>query len=32
MRRRTGAFVVCQETVWKQIEESGFVAEMILDV
>jgi hypothetical protein len=30
--RRTGAFVVCQETVWKQIEESGFVAAMILDV
>jgi hypothetical protein len=30
--RRAGAFVVCQEAVWKEIQHSGIVADMIADV
>jgi len=29
IKRRAGAFVVCQESVWEKIEESGIVAEMM---
>jgi len=30
--RRAGAFVVCQESVWEKILESGIVAEMITEM
>ena len=30
--RRAGAFVVCQESVWEKIQESGIVAEMITEM
>ena len=30
--RRAGAFVICRETVWEEIKNSGIIAEMIVEM
>ena len=32
IERRAGAFLVCRETIWEKIEQSGIVAEMIVEM